>query len=153
MRQRDPPCSNARTERRTESAAGSRVAASRRLYPWLVRRKSTEGRFGERVVHGVDDAGAEETIVIWVERKQGALWAVGRAVNPQHRSSHEPRRDDYVVQLVALEDVVVAPRLVARPMLGVDGATDRPERALLALDPDHDRLFDARVVDAVDDSL
>ena len=71
-----------------------------------MRRKSTEGRFAERVVHGVDDAGAEETIVIWVERKQGALWAVGRAVNPQHRSTDEPRRDDYVFEGYELEDAL-----------------------------------------------
>jgi len=71
-----------------------------------VRRKSTEGRFAERVVHGVDDAGAEETIVIWIERKQGALWAVGRAVDPQHRSSHEPRRHDYLFEGYELEDAL-----------------------------------------------
>ena len=71
-----------------------------------MRRKSTDGRFAERVVHGVDDAGAEETILIWIERKQGALWAVGRAVNPQHRSSDEPRRDDYLFEGYELEDDV-----------------------------------------------
>ena len=38
-------------------------------------------------------------------------------------------------------------------MLGVDRAADRPERALLALDPDHDALRRARVVDPVDDPL
>jgi hypothetical protein len=37
--------------------------------------------------------------------------------------------------------------------LKIDSTTDGPERALLALDPDEDRLLDARVVDAVDDSL
>ena len=63
-----------------------------------MRRKSTEGRFAERAVHGVDDAGAVETIVIWIERKAGALWAVGRAVNPENRSSAEPRRYDYVFE-------------------------------------------------------
>jgi hypothetical protein len=73
-----------------------------------VRRKSTEGRFSERVVHGVDDAGAEETILIWIERKQGALWAVGRAVNPQHRSSDEPRRDDYLFEGYELDDALEA---------------------------------------------
>jgi hypothetical protein len=71
-----------------------------------VKRKSTEGRFAERVVHGVDDAGAEETIVIWIERKAGALWAVGRAVNPQHRESHEPRSDDYVFEGYELDDAL-----------------------------------------------
>jgi hypothetical protein len=76
------------------------------LYPCAVKRKTTEGRFAERVVRGVDDAGAEETIVIWIERKQGALWAVGRAVNPQHRSSDEPRRDDYVFEGYDLDDAL-----------------------------------------------
>jgi hypothetical protein len=73
-----------------------------------VRRKSTEGRFAERVIHGVDDAGAEETILIWIERKQGALWAVGRAVNPQHRSSDEPRHDDYLFEGYELDDALEA---------------------------------------------
>jgi hypothetical protein len=71
-----------------------------------VRRKSTEGRFAERVVHGVDDTGAEETIVLWIERRQGALWAVGRAVNPQHRSSDEPRNDDYLFEGYELDDAL-----------------------------------------------
>src|SRR6188472_3187520 len=127
MRQRDPPCSNVRTERRTESAARSRVAASRRLYPCVVRRKSTEARFAERVVHGVDDAGAEETIVIWVERKQGALWAVGRAVNPQHRSTDEPRRDDYVFEGYELDDCLTAANETLEDDLTVSEGDGRPE--------------------------
>jgi hypothetical protein len=73
-----------------------------------VRRKSTEGRFAERVVHGVDDAGVEETVLIWIERKQGALWAVGRAVNAQHRATDEPRRDDYVFEGFELDDALEA---------------------------------------------
>jgi hypothetical protein len=73
-----------------------------------VRRKSTEGRFSERVVHGVDDAGAAETIVIWIERKHGALWAVGRAVNPENRPSDEPRRDDYLFEGYELDDALDA---------------------------------------------
>jgi hypothetical protein len=73
-----------------------------------VKRKSTEGRFAERVLEGVDDRGAEERVVIWIERKPGALWAVGRAVNPQHRSSHESRRDDYLFEGYELEDALEA---------------------------------------------
>jgi hypothetical protein len=57
---------------------------------------------------GVDDQGAEERIVIWIERKPGALWAVGRAVNPQHRRSDEPRRDDYVFEGYELDDALEA---------------------------------------------
>ena len=69
---------------------------------------SDRGRFAERVLHGVDDAGNEERILIWIERKQGAVWAVGRAVNPQHRSSDEPRRDDYLFEGFELEDALTA---------------------------------------------
>ena len=57
---------------------------------------------------GVDDGGVDERIVIWIERKQGAVWAVGRAVNPQHRSSDEPRHDDYVFEGYELEDALEA---------------------------------------------
>jgi hypothetical protein len=73
-----------------------------------VRRKSTEGRFAERVLDGVDDQGGEERVVIWIERKAGALWAVGRAINPHHRSSDEPRRDDYLFEGYELEDALEA---------------------------------------------
>jgi hypothetical protein len=58
------------------------------------------------VLSGVDDQGAEERIVIWIERKPGAIWAVGRSVNPQHRHSDEPRHDDYVFEGYELEDAL-----------------------------------------------
>src|SRR5918999_639849 len=73
-----------------------------------MRRRSTGGRFAERTVTGFDDRGAEERIVIWIERRPGALWAVGRAVNPQHRPSDEPRRDDYVFEGYELDDALEA---------------------------------------------
>lgn len=71
-----------------------------------VPRKLGRQRFAERVLHGVDDAGAPERVVIWIERKPGALWAVGRAVNPQHRESDEPRQDDYLFEGYELEDAL-----------------------------------------------
>jgi hypothetical protein len=71
-----------------------------------MRRTSKEGRFAERVVSGIDDLGVEERIVIWIERKPGALWAVGRAVNPQHRASDAPRHDDYIFEGYELEDAL-----------------------------------------------
>jgi hypothetical protein len=73
-----------------------------------VRKRDTSGRFAERVLRGVDDGGAEERIVIWIERRPGALWAVGRAVNPHHRSSDEPRRDDWLFEGFELEDALEA---------------------------------------------
>ena len=71
-----------------------------------VRRRSSTARFAERVLNGVDDAGAAERVVIWIERKPGALWAVGRAVNPQYRPSEEPRRDDYIFEGYELDDAL-----------------------------------------------
>jgi len=63
-------------------------------------------RFAEREVHGVDDAGVPERIVVWIERRADGEWAVGRAVNPQLRSSSMPRRDDYVFEGWELDDAV-----------------------------------------------
>ena len=44
--------------------------------------------------------------MIWIERKPGALWAVGRVVNPQHRPSDEPKPDDYIFEGYELEDAL-----------------------------------------------
>ena len=66
------------------------------------------GRFAERVVEGRDDEGREERIVVWIERRPGAVWAVGRSVNVHLRSSPEPRRDDYVWEGYELEDALEA---------------------------------------------
>jgi hypothetical protein len=71
-----------------------------------VKRRTSSAVFAQRVVEGVDDRGAQETIVIWIERKPGAVWTVGRAVNPQHRRSEEPRPDDYVFEGYELEDAI-----------------------------------------------
>ena len=73
-----------------------------------MRRQRTDSRFAERVLTGVDDQGAEERIVLWIERKPGALWAVGRAVNPQLRASDEPRPEDFVFEGYELEDALEA---------------------------------------------
>ena len=71
-----------------------------------MRRTSKAGRFAERVLTGVDDAGNEERIVIWIERKAGALWAVGRSINLHLRSSDEPRPDEYVYEGYELDDAL-----------------------------------------------
>ena len=69
-------------------------------------KKPSADRFAEREVLGVDDRGETERIVIWIERLPGALWAVGRAVNPQHRPSEEARPEDYVFQGYELGDAL-----------------------------------------------
>ena len=71
-----------------------------------MRRSSREGRYAERELVGVDDAGREERIVLWLERRPGAIWAVGRAVNPQLRDSDETRPEDVVFEGYELEDAL-----------------------------------------------
>jgi hypothetical protein len=93
-----------------------------------MRRKTTDGRCAERELRGFDDAGQEERILIWLERKQGALWAVGRAVNPQHRRSDEPRSDDYLFEGHELADALDAANAALEDdarVLEDDGSTER----------------------------
>jgi hypothetical protein len=71
-----------------------------------MRLTSSPARFAERTLRGVDENGSEERIVVWIERRQGAIWAVGRAVNPQHRPSDAPRRDDYIFEGYELDDAL-----------------------------------------------
>ena len=71
-----------------------------------MRRSSREGRYAERTLVGVDDVGAEERIVIWLERRAGAVWAVGRVVNPQLRDSDEPRPEDVIFEGYELDDAL-----------------------------------------------
>jgi hypothetical protein len=69
-----------------------------------VRAPAKAGRFAERIVEGRDDGGSPERVVIWIERRAGAVWAVGRQVNPQHRETESPRPDDYVWEGHELDD-------------------------------------------------
>ncbi len=66
--------------------------------------------------------------MIWLERKEGALWAVGRAVNLQHRPSSEPRPDDYLFEGPELDDALEAANGALEDDVRVledDGASDR----------------------------
>jgi hypothetical protein len=65
-------------------------------------------RFAERVLHGVGEDGSRDEIVIWIERRPGAIWAVGRAINPLHRPTQKPRPDDYVFDGYELDDALAA---------------------------------------------
>jgi hypothetical protein len=65
-------------------------------------------RFAERTLHGIGEDGAREEILIWIERRPGALWAVGRAINPGNRAVPGPRRDDYVFEGYELGDALAA---------------------------------------------
>jgi hypothetical protein len=65
-------------------------------------------RFAERTVHGIGEDGSREEILIWIERRPGALWAVGRAINLRHRSNPVPRADDYVFEGYEMGDALEA---------------------------------------------
>ena len=90
-------------------------------------RKPSSARFAEREVHGVDDRGESERIVIWIERLPGALWAVGRAVNPQYRRSDEARRDDYVFEGYELDDALTSANETLEDDCTVSESDGRPE--------------------------
>ena len=91
-----------------------------------MRRSGSESRFAERLLRGIDDQGQEEQVLIWIERKPGAVWAVGRAVNPQLRPSDEPRRDDYVFEGYELEDALEAANAALRNDVRVSEQDGRP---------------------------
>ena len=63
-------------------------------------------RFAERTLHGVGEDGARDEILVWIERRPGALWAVGRAVNPEQRDVKAPRAEDYIFEGYELEDAL-----------------------------------------------
>jgi hypothetical protein len=73
-----------------------------------MRQSDASARYAERVLECVDDGGGQERVVLWIERKDGGVWAVGRAVNPQLRESNAPRADDYVFEGFELDDALAA---------------------------------------------
>lgn len=73
-----------------------------------VQRDSEAMRFAERVVHGVGDDGAREEILVWIERRPGAVWAVGRTIDLKNRAQLRPRSDDYVFEGYELGDALEA---------------------------------------------
>lgn len=76
-------------------------------------------RFAERVLHGVGDDGSRQEIVIWIERRPGAVWAVGRAIDPRNRRVLEPVPDDYVFEGFELGDALAAANGALRDDLAV----------------------------------
>jgi hypothetical protein len=94
-----------------------------------MRKSSREGRYAERVLVGVDDVGAEERIVLWIERRAGAVWVVGRAVNPQLRESEEARPEDVVFEGYELGDALEHANEALEDDVNVLEADGRPSDA------------------------
>ena len=78
------------------------------MYRDPVARDSGSRRFAERTLHGLGEDGARDTISIWIERRPGAVWAVGRAIGLEERRTAEPRPDDYVFEGYELGDALEA---------------------------------------------
>ena len=76
-------------------------------------------RFAERVLHGVGDDGSREQILVWIERRPGALWAVGRAIDIGNRMTPQPRQDDYVFEGYEMGDALEAANNALRDDLAV----------------------------------
>ncbi len=63
-------------------------------------------RFAERVVEGLDDGGARERVVLWIEWREDGSWAVGRAIDPEHRPTGVPSAEDVIFEGYELEDAL-----------------------------------------------
>ena len=94
-----------------------------------MRKSSREGRYAERVLLGVDDVGDEERIVIWIERRTGAVWVVGRAVNAQLRESDDSRPEDIVFEGYELGDALDRANEALEDDVNVLEADGRPSDA------------------------
>jgi len=84
-------------------------------------------RFAARTLQGLGDDGGREEIVIWIERRPGALWAVGRAIDIGNRRIPQPRPDDYVFEGYEMGDALEAANTALRDDLEVsagEGLTD-----------------------------
>ena len=88
-------------------------------------------RFAERVLHGVGDDGSREQILVWIERRPGALWAVGRAIDIGNRRTPKPRADDYLFQGYEMGDALEAANNALRDDLTVSGEEGLDEHVLL----------------------
>jgi hypothetical protein len=65
-------------------------------------------RFAARTVQGLGEDGGREEILIWIERRPGALWAVGRAIDIGNRRIPQARADDYVFEGYEMGDALAA---------------------------------------------
>ena len=66
--------------------------------------------------------------MLWIERKPGAIWAVGRAANLHERPSDEPRQEDWLFEGYELGDALEAANDALEDdvrVLEQDGSTGR----------------------------
>ena len=63
-------------------------------------------RYAERILQGFDDDGNAERIVLSIERGEGGIWVVDRAVNPQLRPNGELAPDDEIFSTYELDEAL-----------------------------------------------
>ena len=83
--------------------------------------------FAERSIRGVGDDGAAEVVTIWIERKPGAVWAVGRAVDLAERADGLVRPDDYVFEGYEMGDALEAANAAIDADLDVSAEEGKPQ--------------------------
>ena len=74
----------------------------------MQRNGTSPARFAQREVFGIGDDGGRELITIWIERRAGAVWAVGRAVGLSERADGAVYADDYVFEGYEMGDALDA---------------------------------------------
>src|SRR5438477_6695326 len=93
----------------------------------MQRNGSGTARFAERRVQGVGDDGADDQITIWIERRAGAVWAVGRAVGLDERADGAVHADDYVFEGFEMGDALEAANEALNADLDVSREQGRPK--------------------------
>jgi hypothetical protein len=92
-----------------------------------MRESGKSGWFSKRDVRGTGDDGAPEQVTIWIERRQGALWVVGRAVNLSERTDGAIRRDDYIFEGYEMGDALAAANDALASDLSASGRGEQVE--------------------------
>jgi hypothetical protein len=93
----------------------------------MQRNGSGTARFAERRIQGVGDDGGGETITLWIERRPGAVWAVGRAVDLDERADGAVHADDYVFEGYEMGDALGAANEALAADLDVSRADGRAQ--------------------------
>ena len=84
--------------------------------------------FAQRTVEGIGDDGAPEVITLWIERRPGAVWAVGRAVGLSERRNGAIHRDDYLFEGFEMGDALDAANAALAAELEVARGEGRGQR-------------------------
>lgn len=92
-----------------------------------MQRNGSSNWFARRDLRGIGDDGASELITLWIERKPGALWAVGRAVGLAERPDGAVHTDDFLFEGYEMGDAVDAANEALESDLEVCRDEGRPQ--------------------------